>query len=139
MFKTLFITVVILLYSVLTFAESSVTFTWNENTETDLAGYKLYQSDIPDGQVVGTDTPVAVIDPDSENYDHSVIPNLPDDRDAYTLTNVPDGTWYWILTAFDTESNESGKSNEVTATIDTTAPGSPSAVTIHVIIKVDVQ
>lgn len=106
-------------------ADNEITIRWDKNTETDLAGYRLYQSTTPDGQVVDGVNFVAEIAPDSGLYDHGIIPDLDPAHDAFTLTSVLDGTWYWILTAFDTSLNESGKSNEVSAAVDCTAPGAP--------------
>jgi len=117
------------------FADNSVTFKWNKNTETDLAGYKLYRSATPDGQVVGTDTPVAIVSPNNEIYDHGLIPNLASDKEALTINNIEDGTWYWIFTAYDTNDNESGKSNEVSAILDSTPPGAPTILEIIAVVK----
>ena len=84
------------------FAASDVTFEWDLNTEQDMAGYRLYQSASPGivpapGLKVGQD--------------------IPHPTNTYTLTGVGDGTWYWVLTAYDTEGNESLPSNEVTDTL----------------------
>ena len=125
----------VLFISSVAFADSSVTFIWDKNTETDLAGYRIYQSATPDGQVVGTDTPVADIPPEAGLYDTGIIPNLDPNRDAFTLTSVPDGTWYWILTAYDTSGNESGKSNEVSATLDSTSPANPTILEIIGVVR----
>lgn len=118
------------------YAENSVTFKWSKNTETDLAGYKLYRSATPDGQAVGVDTPVATVLPNNEIYDHDLIPNLEPDKEALTLYGVADGTWYWILTAYDTSDNESGKSNEVSATLDSTSPNAPTILEVIGVVKV---
>ena len=50
---------------------------------------------------------------------------------------IPDGTYYFAATAYDTEGNESGYSNEVSATLDTTAPGSPQGLRITIVVKVE--
>jgi len=115
-------------------ADNSVTFTWDKNTETDLAGYRLYRSASPDGQVVGVDTSITIL-PNNEDYDHDLIPDLEPNREAKTINNVSDGTWYWVLTAFDTSGNESGKSNEVSAILDSVAPGAPTILNITAIVK----
>lgn len=96
---------------------ASVQFGWDANTETDLAGYRLLQSMQTGGPYtkVGSDIPAADI--------------------TYTLVNVVDGTYYWVLTAFDTEGLESGHSNEVSVTIDTTAPGAPTNFIIITVTK----
>ena len=99
-------------------AASNVTFTWDKNLETDLAGYRLHQ-----GITSGV-------------YD-SVVADIAVGTETVTLTGIPDGTYYWALIAYDTDNNESGYSNEVTANLDTLAPGSPQTVTITIIIKVE--
>ena len=100
------------------FAASDVTFEWNANSEADLAGYRLYQS-TQSGTYVGN--PVATIAEGTETV---------------TLTDVPDGTWYWVLTAYDTNDNESEYSNEVTASLDTEAPAPPQNFIITLIKKI---
>jgi len=93
-------------------AARDVQFGWNANTETDLAGYRLYQSNVVGSYTKGMTSP---------NFKAAILaPSV-----EYTLLAVPDGTWYWVLTAYDTAGNESGFSNEVTLTIDTTAPSAP--------------
>jgi len=103
------------------FAASDVTFEWDLNTEQDMAGYRLYQSASPGivpapGLKVGQD--------------------IPHPTNTYTLTGVGDGTWYWVLTAYDTEGNESLPSNEVTDTLDTEAPAPPQNFFIRLIMKI---
>ena len=100
------------------FAASNVTFEWDANNEADLAGYRLYQS-TQSGTYVGN--PVATIAKGTE---------------MVTLTDVPDGTWYWVLTAYDTNDNESEYSNEVTASLDTEAPAPPQNFIITLIKKI---
>ena len=88
------------------FAASNVSFQWDPNTESDLAGYKLYQ---------GTSSGL---------YD-SVVADIPAGTETVTLFDVPDGTYFWALTAYDLDDNESGYSNEVTESLDSTAPTPP--------------
>ncbi len=74
---------------------ASFTLAWDPNQEPDLAGYKLYY---------GTS---------SRSYQQNMdVGNLT----QYTLTGLQDGvTYYFAVTAYDTEGNESGYSNEVSA------------------------
>jgi len=95
-------------YPCLAFA-ATVDFGWDANTEQDLAGYRLYQATTSGSYTKGT-----------------FIAEIPKPAVAYSLAAVPDGTYFWVLTAFDQTGNESGWSNEVTATIDETAPAPPS-------------
>lgn len=89
---------------------ATLTIMWDANAESDLAGYRLYQSDTTGQYTYGADHAIATITARTE---------------AVTVTDIADGTWYWVLTAFDTSENESGPSNEVTKTIDSQAPNPP--------------
>jgi len=72
---------------------AEVTLGWQPNTETDLAGYKLYR---------GIESGI---------YDTVVDTG---DVISYTDSTLEDGvTYYYSLTAYDTSNNESGYSNEV--------------------------
>lgn len=86
----------------------SVEFSWDANTESDLAGYRLYQSQ---SSGVYGDIPVAVISAGIETV---------------TIDVTSDGTYFFVLTAYDTSDNESGYSNEVVVTIDTAPPDPPT-------------
>ena len=100
-----------------------VTLRWTANTENDLAGYKIYyDTDLGDpyegtGALEG-DSPVDM----SLAQDESADPN----KVVFTLHNLPDGTYYFAVTAYndDVPPLESDYSSEVTAdpTTDTTAP-----------------
>ena len=74
-------------------ASGSITLAWDANTESDLAGYKVYY---------GTA---------SKSYGTPVnVGNVT----TYQLTGLVPGQVYYIaLTAYDTSYNESGYSNEV--------------------------
>ena len=92
---------------------ATVDFGWDANTEADLAGYRIYKSTVSGQFVQGTD---------SQNF----LGEIPAGTQTFTESNVTDGTYFWALTAFDTAGNESDFSNEVTLTIDETAPAAPS-------------
>lgn len=81
---------------------ATVTLSWNKNTETDLAGYKVYMRE--EGQVYGAAFSV-----------------INDKTAATALVNLPDTTVdrkvSFSLTAFDLTGNESGKSNEISKLI----------------------
>ena len=93
-------------------AGTNVSFMWDENLEADLAGYRVYRSDTSGGYDKSTDM----------IWEGTAI--------TATENNVPDGTWYWVATAYDTSGNESGYSNEVTATLDTEPPVPPQNLSI---------
>ena len=105
----LFLFLFFLTFQALCFA-ADVTLRWDKNTETDLAGYKLYyKADSSGSPYDGTgadqgaspvDIPLGVLgDPDNPEF---------------TITDLDAGHVYFlVLTAYDTEDNESGYSNEV--------------------------
>jgi hypothetical protein len=80
--------------------------TWLANTETDLAGYRVYWGTAPG--VYGTPATLGKVT-------------------AHQLTGLLAGKTYYIaLTAYDTSGNESGFSTEISAdTGDQVAPGPP--------------
>jgi len=76
----------------------SATLHWQANTESDLAGYRIYY---------GTSS-------------RSYGPYIPVDKNttSYTINNLTEGqTYYFALTAVDTSGNESGYSQEVSKSI----------------------
>lgn len=77
----------------------SATLTWNANTESDLAGYKLYQ-----GTVSGQYGPP--VDLGNVTTYTFTLPTLTTDQ-----------TYFWAITAYDFATNESGKSAEVSKLI----------------------
>ena len=91
-------------------AESEVTFAWDPNTEADLFEYRLYRSDRSGGYIFGSQYCIA---------------RVPAGTEIAVDPEVPDGTWFWVLTAVDDAGNESGPSNEVSDTFDTTPPAEP--------------
>lgn len=88
---------------------AEITFQWDKNTEGDLAGYRLYQSTVSGQYTYGANYAVATIDKALDTV----------------MIAVPDGKYFWVLTAVDNAGNESGPSNEVALTVDFTAPANP--------------
>lgn len=85
-----------------------VTLAWDANSETDLAGYKIYYGTTAGGLYNGTgssDGASAIIIPLSRLID----PASPE----FTVHGLPDGTYYLAATAYNTDGIESGYSNEV--------------------------
>jgi hypothetical protein len=80
-------------------SSSSVTLTWNPNTESDLAGYKVYRATSS-----GTyGAPIATIQGNTTRY---------------IATGLQFGTTYFfVVTAYDIAGNESAYSNEVSKSI----------------------
>ena len=102
---------IILVLMCVTMVWAVSTFTWDANTETDLAGYHLYRSATSGSYTLGSGW-IADIPAGTETIDYE----------------VPEGTWYFVMTAYDTSGNESGTSNEVFQTTDTTPPAPPTGV-----------
>jgi fibronectin type 3 domain-containing protein len=92
-----------------TAGDATVSLDWDDNGESDLDGYNVYRSTTPGGgysQLNG-----ALLS--SSDYTDNSVSN--------------DTTYYYIVTAVDTSSNESGYSNEASATpTDTTPPAAPT-------------
>jgi hypothetical protein len=82
---------------------SSVVLSWSANTETDLAGYNVYQR--TSTGIYGTPSSLGKVS-------------------TYTVSGLTAGnTYYFAVSALDNSSNESGNSSEVSATIpDSTIP-----------------
>lgn len=99
---------------------ASVTLTWTPNTEPDLSGYRIYQSNI------------------SGQYDKSAnkiadVPAGPNEqKTASVVLPVEDGrTVFFVATAYDGAGNESGFSNEVSYKVpDHTAPAPPTMLSV---------
>lgn len=106
---------------------ANVILRWDENSETDLDGYQILQSNTPGG-------PYTVVEEIPPNW-HEGDPTLPNDfgKDSYRVLNLVDGFYYWVLTAFDNEipRNVSGYSNEVEIQVinDVPVPIPPAAPT----------
>ena len=73
-----------------------VLLTWTPSTSTIAAGYKIYV-----GTASGDYT---------QNFDAG-------NAASYTISSLPAGTYYFVLTSYDSYGNESTHSNEVSATI----------------------
>lgn len=83
----------------------SVQLDWNDNTEPDLEGYNIYRSTV-------------------SGSGYSRINSVRVAGSAYIDQSVAkDTTYYYVVTAVDTSSNESGYSNEETAVIPDTKVG----------------
>lgn len=95
----LFLALIILLSSISYGADVSVS--WNANTEADLAGYHLYQSTAAGAHVKGIFS-ADILKPAT----------------TYTIVGLQDGTYFWVLTAYDVVGNESVFSDEVSLKID---------------------
>lgn len=80
-----------------------VTLEWDPNSESDLAGYRIY---------VGSSSRIYEFWTDAGNYT------------SHTFTNVQEGeTYFFAVTAYDIYDNESDFSQEVSCTIPSSEPG----------------
>lgn len=84
-----------------TLNQVNLTLAWDPNTESDLAGYKVY------------------IGSGSSTYGTPTILGL---TNTITLFGFANGTYYFVVTAFNKSGLESGYSNEVSATIISPGP-----------------
>jgi chitinase len=109
--KRLFVILWLLLLPVLLISQTTSTMTivlaWDPNTEPDLAGYHVYWGNA------------------SAQYGafKATVPVMP--APTYTTPVLPNGLYYFAVTAFNTAGLESGFSNEVSATI-ASAPAAPT-------------
>ena len=91
-----------------------VILAWDANGEADIAGYKIYYDTDSGHPYQGTGaengsspSPIDVSLSEDEDPDPLVV--------QYTVHNLPDGTYYFAVTAYNNQGSESGYSNEVTA------------------------
>jgi len=96
------------------------TFMFDANTESDLAGYRIYMSSESGVYTYGEFSSDKIV----EIYRG---PN-PGGTEEVTV-HVPNGTWYFVATAFDTEGLESGRSKiELTVTTNPEEGNPPGCV-----------
>jgi VCBS repeat-containing protein len=90
--------------------DGSVTLDWDDNIEPDLASYNVYRSETPG------------------SYGTTPLPNSPSSSNYVDDTAANGTTYYYVVKAVDSNSYESGDSNEVSATpiADTTPPAEPT-------------
>jgi hypothetical protein len=105
--RILFLALMIVLISSTIYARNyNITFGWNANAEPDLAGYRLYQSEV------------------SGEYTDS-LKDFSSDVIMGSVEIDINSTQYFVLTAYDDSGNESDYSNEVTFIPDLSSPAAP--------------
>ncbi len=125
--KRFILTITLSLFLAVPAFGADVVVQWDENTETDLAGYQILQSNTQGG-------PYTLVEEIPPNH-HEADPTLPDDvnSDSYRVSALADGVYYWVLTAFDNEvpRQVSGYSNEASTQVinDIVVPMPPAAPT----------
>lgn len=114
--KELFLAILFVLGSSFSAYGAEVTAEWNPNSESDLAGYKIYYGKTP-RLLSGT------------------YPNVVDVKNVttYTVLNLDERTdYYFAATAYDLSGNESGYSVEAKYTFeDKTPPADPTGVKVR--------
>jgi len=118
--KKLFLVLALLILLPVSASAMDVTLAWDPNSETDLAGYRIYQGTAAGG-------------PYTKVADVAVMP-----APEYTVRNLVRGTrYYFVVTAFDSEtpSLESGYSNEVNTN---GGPSGPQGVRVKVVVEVQI-
>lgn len=113
--------ILFLLFSATAWGDSNVITSWQPNSKSDLKEYRLYQSDVSGAQNPKLDTPVAIIPAGTEMVE--IV--------------AEDGIWFWILTAVDEYGNQSLRSSEATADLDSIAPEAPYLNTVITITVMD--
>jgi hypothetical protein len=93
-----------------------VTLAWDANSETDLAGYKIYYGKIPGGPYHDSGSPDGA-SPIVVPLSSLLNPASPE----FTVHGLASGTYCFVATAYDTEGFESLHSNEAC----TSPPNSP--------------
>lgn len=122
--KKILLIITMCLIPVMSYAASAL-LTWTPNTDSDLAGYKVYRGN--GVCAIGPLQPLVV-----GGVAVSVLAPLA----AYTDSTVPtfDGSLCYEITAFDTAGNESLRSNRATKAVNLVPPVVPMGLTIGVVI-----
>lgn len=125
--KRLFIAIMMFFFLAGTaLADVQVKLGWSPNNEPDLAGYNVYRSETDGGP-------------------YSFIGSVPAGTETYTDTTLGfENAYYWVVTAFDSETprHESGYSNQASLTTPSNPsngpPGSPRDVNVTVKVIVEI-
>ena len=92
--------------------DTQVALNWNDNGESDLAGYNVYRSTTQGGPYSKINGSLVTVS-------------------DYTDTGLTNGTtYYYVVTAEDNAAQESGYSSEVNATPQAVPPAAPSNVVV---------
>jgi hypothetical protein len=96
---------------------------WDPNTESDLAGYRLYHKV---GSSFGGVVPY-----------NNFIAEIPVGTQTFNIQITEPGTHYFIVTAYNESGKESGPSNEIYKVINGTPPANPTNLTITINININ--
>ena len=112
--------IAVLIYFVNSTYAFDVTLAWDANSETDLAGYKVYYGTTAGDPYSGSGS--------SEGASPIIVPlsSLANPSSPeFSVHGLADGTYFFVATAYNTAGLESGYSNEVSAQSSTTPPTTP--------------
>lgn len=114
MLKNIAVTIAVWAMMVMAAWGAEVTLEWDPNTETDLAGYRIYY-----GNAARPIDPVPV--------PPAFYPNKVDvgNVTVYTITGLVDENWCFAATAYNTSGAESAYSNEICTGINSIPPAAP--------------
>ena len=109
---------------------ADVSFTWDANHPNDqVVKYRLYRSNTSGDHIRIVD------DPNSTYFVGEKLCRWDETGcEKMTESDVPDGTWYWVLTAVDQYDFESAVSDEVSKFIDSQDPAPPQSFSIWEVI-----
>lgn len=120
--KKIFFVIMAVALSVTSVFAASATFSWLPNSETDLAGYKIYY-----GAVCG----------EYDNFVDVGLPAVDEDGRVYgIIENIPDGATCYAATAYDNQVQESDYSDVVEHDAVPGAPDGFGNITINVTVNV---
>jgi hypothetical protein len=95
----LFLPGIVLLLSPAPGCAKQLSLAWSASPEQDLAGYRVYRSQLPGVYIFGEDSP-------------QLAQTVPAGSSSCLLTHTPGGRECFVVNAFDLSGNESGPSNE---------------------------
>ncbi|OGW15433.1 MAG: hypothetical protein A3G93_13350 [Nitrospinae bacterium RIFCSPLOWO2_12_FULL_45_22] len=101
-----------------TVEDNKISLTWKRSEQNDLAGYKVYY-DTDSGYPYG-----------GKNAAEGDSPIDVGNRISYQLTGLSDGIYFFSITAYDTQGNESWHSDEVEIKVGTGVDATPPSGTI---------
>jgi hypothetical protein len=112
--------IVILIYSLNPCYALDVTLAWDANSETELAGYKVYYGTTAGGPYNGSGSSEGA-SPIVVRLDSLTTPASP----QFTIHGLVDGAYYFVATAYNSDGLESGYSNEAYTQGSSTPPTTP--------------
>ena len=126
---TISVLVVFVLFATSAFSgQQNLDFSWNQKISSDFAGWKIYKSNAPNVAVSAANVFMTVFYTGSAQTEYKANKEL-------IVSDGQESIYYFVITAFDKNGNESDKSNEVGITVDFQPPDAPY--TLRVVIKAE--